>query len=144
MATRIASIEGWLVLSWLVHISSQGSQCHRELLFYVNPVGQHKLQIQLSSFSGYHNLTISDGVQPVSWASHNLSLVPLLTSWYICKPDALHGYSGDIKIVTRPDTETLYLQDRDETETVPFSKLSRPTVSTKCLETVSRLRRLHL
>ena len=49
------------------------------------------------------------------------------------KPDALHGYVQDL--VTKPKTETLYIQDQDETETFNLQDRDETRRSKKCLET---------
>jgi len=63
----------------------------------------------------------------------------------LSKPDALHGCSQDVKSRNpRPETETLYLQDRDKTEklnprdrdeTETFQKTSRDRLETETFKT---------
>ena len=83
-------------------------------------------------------------MKSVTWQPVSCRSDPLVSSWYICKPDALHGCSQDLKS-QNPETEILYLkietlnpQDRDETKTFDFFKLSRPRRSTFKTETRPR------
>jgi len=70
-------------------------------------------------------------VKSVTWQRVSCGSDPLFSSWYIRKPDALHGCSQDLK---SRETETLYLQDRDETfqKTVSRPRRSRPRLHPWC------------
>ena len=69
-------------------------------------------------------------MKSVTWQPVSCGSDPLFSSWYILKPDALQ----DLKSRNpRPKTETLYLQDRDETKM--FQKTSGDRLETETFKT---------
>ena len=70
-------------------------------------------------------------VKSVTWQSVSCGSDTLFSSWYIRKPDALHGCSRDesheTETETRPRRWTLKTETRS---TFDFAKLSRPRRST--------------